>query len=122
MSADISGVSSTTDDKTGFMSLRASGPGPRKTAAIANAYAQAVIEWREAQVLGKIQMAEAVVRAEQETYTTPASKSTSEYLALTQQLQRLSLLAEAASADVQLVAPAAIPKEPRRATRRGSHT
>ncbi len=112
VTADISGVSSTTDDKTGFMSLQARGPDPRTTAAIANAYAQAVIEWRQAQVLDKIRIAEAAVLAEQETYATSESKNTSEYLALTQQLQRLKLLAKAASADVQLVAPAAIPKEP----------
>lgn len=112
ITAAISGVSSTDDDKTGFVTLSVTGPDADKAAAVANAYAQAIVEWRETQVLDRVRAAEAAVQAQLDTYISPASRGTSDYVALKQNLERLRLLEKAVTPDVQVVAPAIPPSDP----------
>jgi polysaccharide biosynthesis transport protein len=123
VSAITSGATST--NLTGsVIKLSATGANPNDAAAVANAYAQAMVDWRKAQQLDRLKVAEQAVQARLNTFTSATSKRTSDYTLLQQNLQNLRLLEPTVTADLQIIAPATAPAEsftpkPRRSAAEG---
>jgi len=96
----------------GVIDVTATSGSPRGSAAVATAYAEAIVEWRKAQQLDRVDAASEAVKASLAGYTTESSRKTAEYLALTQQLADLKLLETTATGDFKLVSPGAVPDTP----------
>ena len=96
----------------GVIDVTATSGSPRGSAAVATAYAEAIVEWRKAQQLDRVDSASEAVKASLASYTTEASHKTAEYLALTQQLADLKLLETTAAGDFKLISPGAVPDAP----------
>ena len=96
----------------GVVEIAAIGGTPRGAAAVATAYAQAVVDWRLAQQVARVTAAIDAVKANLAGYTTDASRRSTDYLTLKQSLQTLQLLAVTATGDFKLIAPAVPPKSP----------
>ena len=84
----------------------------RASAAIANAFAQALIGLRKETEIAQILQAEAAIRSQMKMFATPKLKQTSDYALLTQQLRSLQILAATTSGDFAIVAPAIPPSAP----------
>jgi len=96
----------------GVIDVSATSASARDAAAVANAYAQAVVTWRKAQQLDRVALAERAVRAKLSGFTSGVSRRTTDYIMLKQNLQNLKLLEMTVSGDFQLVTPAAAPVVP----------
>jgi len=97
--AELVGVSAETVDATA-------------AAHIANAYAKTIIQLRKATQVARYKAAEKVVEDQLKLFTTPASKLTTDYAVLAQQLRKLQIAAATATGDFEIVTPATTPTSP----------
>jgi Mrp family chromosome partitioning ATPase/capsular polysaccharide biosynthesis protein len=94
------------------VTIQAFSPSAAAAADAANAYAQAFIEWGRDSARQQVEDAIDVVTARMETFTTEASRQTSEYTALEQSLQQLQLLEASASGSFKVITKASVPSAP----------
>lgn len=85
---------------------------PTGAAAIANAYAAAVISLRKEEQQARYRAAQKVVENQLKLYSSPQSKLTGDYAVLTQQLGNLRIAEATATGDFAVVVPATPPKSP----------
>jgi len=115
---NVSGSTRTSSDTTtsssggGVVDIAATSGNPRESAEVATAYAQAVVEWRRAQQLDRVDLAIEAVKQALSTYDTDSARQSAEYLSLKQQLANLELLQTTSSADFKMVSPGVVPTEP----------
>ena len=83
-----------------------------ESAAVANAYARAVIGWSSDQQLARVQRAEAATVDSLKTFKTAASRRSADYIALAQRLANLRSLASAVIGQFQVLVPAIAPTAP----------
>jgi polysaccharide biosynthesis transport protein len=83
-----------------------------RAAAIANAYARAVIEWSRDLQFARVQQAEAVIDGKLSAFETVQSRHSAEYVDLFQRLQNLRILESAVQGEFQIIAPAVAPSTP----------
>ncbi len=99
-------------DTGGVIDVSAISGNPREAAAVATAYAQALVEWRKAQQLERVGAAVQAVEAKLAAFTTESSRQSADYLLLKQNLANLKLLETTASGDFKLISPAIPPVSP----------
>ena len=114
---NVSASTRTSSDATssgsgGVVDIVATSGNPRESAKVATVYAQAVVEWRKAQQVDRVEVAIEAVEQALTTYNTEASRQSAEYLSLKQQLANLELLKTTSSADFKMVSPGMVPTEP----------
>jgi Mrp family chromosome partitioning ATPase/capsular polysaccharide biosynthesis protein len=83
-----------------------------ESAAVANAYARAVIDWSRDQQLARVRQAEAATSDSLRRFQSADSKHSADYFVLAQRLQDLRVLASTATGEFQVVVPATVPAEP----------
>lgn len=80
-------------------------------AAVAQAYADEFVDWRQERMLNQIDAAEKAVKAEIREYP-EAARESSDYVILQQRLRDLQILAATATGNFRVLVPAAVPAEP----------
>ncbi|HEY5168851.1 MAG TPA: GNVR domain-containing protein [Thermoleophilia bacterium] len=78
----------------------------------ANSYAEAFIAWGRDSARTQVSDAVDVVKGRMDTFTTDASRQTSEYAALQQSLQQLQLLEASARGNFEIITQAGVPTAP----------
>ena len=96
----------------GVVEITVSSGDAEASAALANAYAQAIVDLRQAQQLQRIKTAEQAVQAGLDAYVTKDSRLSSDYAMLKERLQSLKLLETTAAGDFKLVSEAVPPSTP----------
>lgn len=96
----------------GVIDVSATSGNPREAAAVATAYAQAAVDWCKHQQVERVTAAAEAVKASLAGFTTEASRRTTDYIILQQNLQSLKLLEVTASGDFKLISPAIPPASP----------
>ncbi len=81
------------------------------SAAAANAYADAFIDWRSERVQAQIDSALEALRAQLSTFK-GAAKNTTDYLVLQQRVQDLEILKSTATGNFRVLSPAVVPDSP----------
>ncbi len=100
------------DTYSNLVTIQAVSPYPEVAADAANAYAEAFIDWGRDSARNKVRDALTIVSSQLESFTTEASRQTSEHAALRQSLQQLQLLEASASSSFQIITRASEPVEP----------
>jgi non-specific protein-tyrosine kinase len=108
VSTDLS-LGSSSVSYTNAASISAVSTDAPESAAVANAYSQAVIEWSRAQQRARIDQSVAALSENLKSYTTAESRRSSEYLLLAQSLQNLRVLGLAVTSEFQVLVPATAP-------------
>jgi non-specific protein-tyrosine kinase len=103
---------STASSLGGVVDVTATSGDPEEAAAVANAYANAIVSWRRSQQLARIKAAQRAVQANLDAYTTEASRLTTDYIMLQQKLSNLKLLETTAEGDFKVVSEAVPPSTP----------
>jgi Mrp family chromosome partitioning ATPase/capsular polysaccharide biosynthesis protein len=88
------------------------GPDPKVTALLANAYAKAFIDWRRERQVERIRAAAAVIQGRLRGYRSPALRNSSDYILLRQRLEDLEILQATVTGDFRIVAMAETPSSP----------
>ena len=83
-----------------------------ESADVANAYAQAVIEWSRDQQLAQLDQARRVTEGALKAFSSAASRRSPEYSLLLQRREDLRLLASAVNGEYQVIVPASAPSAP----------
>jgi len=104
--------SSTGATLSDVVSIIGESPRPAVAAAVANAYAQAIINTRANDQRSRLSAAQDAVRAQMKSFTTDEARLSSDYLLLTQRLRDLQVAEATASGDFVLIRPAATPSAP----------
>jgi Mrp family chromosome partitioning ATPase/capsular polysaccharide biosynthesis protein len=78
----------------------------------ANAYAAALVAWRQQRERDRLQQAATVVQDTLDTYDTEAARATSEYLMLQQQYRNLQILKQTATGNFSIIIEATTPDAP----------
>lgn len=112
VTAAVTGGSTASGTSGGVIDVTATSGNARESAAVATAYAQGIAEWRKAQQLDRVNTAIDAVKASLTGYSTDASRRTTEYLTLKQQLADLQLLGTTATGDFKLISPGETPTTP----------
>ena len=94
------------------VTIEAFSPDPAAAADAANVYAVAFIAWGRDSTRSQVQDAIAVVQSRMDSYTTSASRGTSEYAALKTSLEQLQLLEASASGSFKVITAAVPPSAP----------
>ena len=81
-------------------------------AAVANAYAKAVIELRKESEQESWQAAQEIIQRQLDLYQTSQSKLTADYAVLSQQLRNLQIAEASANGDFEIIVPATPPSSP----------
>ena len=116
-SAPSYSVSAEPDATTGqtvgsTVTISAISPDPAMAAAAANAYAQAFVSFRRSQQQDAVRQAEKVVQDSLYTFTTEASRLTSDYITMQQRLQDLRILEATVTGNFRVLVPATTPSVP----------
>jgi len=85
---------------------------PQKAAAIANAYAAVFIATQKSIAQRQLLQAESVIRGELKTYRSAVSKTSTDYVLLSQQLQNLQIAEATATGNYRIISPAVAPASP----------
>lgn len=83
-----------------------------ESAAVANAYALAVIEWSKHQQLARVKQVEEATSASLKTFQSPESRRSADYIVLAQHLQNLRILASTVAGQFQVLVAATAPTAP----------
>ena len=94
------------------VNITAQANSPEAAAAIANAYAKAIIVLRKESQQQSWLAAEEVIQRQLDLYKTPESKLTSDYAQLSQQLRNLQIAGALANGDFRIIIPASPPASP----------
>lgn len=97
---------------TNLAKLSVTSSDPQQAAALANAYASAIIEVRIERQKVLIERAERALERKLKSFKDPATQLTADYILLKQRLQDLQILAATLTGDFRVVAPAAVPSRP----------
>lgn len=81
------------------------------SAAVANAYARAVIEWSRDLQLARVSEAEAATSDSLKAFQSAEARRSADYAVLTQRLQSLRILASSVKGEFQVIVPATVPSE-----------
>ena len=92
--------------------IEAQASSPDAAAAIANAYAVAIIDLRKESQRETWRAAQEIIQGQLDLFTTPQSKLTGTYATLSQQLQNLQVAEAAANGDFRVILPATPPTSP----------
>lgn len=85
---------------------------PVAAAAIANAYAKAIIDLRKESEQQSWRTAQQIIQQQLDLYKTPQSKRTGDYAVLSQQLGNLQIAEASANGDFEVIVPATPPSSP----------
>lgn len=85
---------------------------PTAASAIANAYAEAIIDLRKESEQQSWRTAQQIIQRQLDLYTTPQSKLTGDYAVLSQQLRNLQIAEASANGDFEVIVPATPPSSP----------
>lgn len=99
-------------DYSSVVSVKGTSSSPTLAAAVANAYAQAFVDWRRTSAQTQLGQSVAAVQGQLRSYTTPTSRATASYLTLEQLLQNLQLQQSVASGDFMVLSSASVPSVP----------
>jgi succinoglycan biosynthesis transport protein ExoP len=102
----------TNSSYTNVATISVTSSDPQQAARIANAYATAFIAWRKQTQQQQVRQAERVIQSKMNTFLSPASRGSSDYLMLEQRLRDLQILEATVTGDFRLVTPAEPPTEP----------
>jgi capsular polysaccharide biosynthesis protein len=94
------------------LNISVTSPSAAESAAVANAYGRAFVEWRRDQQLAQIANAQKVIRERLKTFSSPQSRRSPDYFALKARLQDLAKAAQAVTGDYVTVVPASAPAGP----------
>ena len=108
VTADAAGATSA---MSSVVRITASSHDPELSAAVANAYAVAFVDYRRQMVKAQFQRGIDVVGAKMDAYP-PGAHDTTEYLVLQQRLQDLQLLRDTATGNFRVLVPAEVPGSP----------
>ena len=103
---------STTTAIADSVDVTAVGPDPVVAAAVANAYATAVIEIRKANQRQSLQAAQQIIQRQLDTFQSSQSKLSPDYASLSLQLRDLQMAEATATGDFVIVQPATPPSSP----------
>jgi len=92
--------------------VTAEGPEAATSAAVANAYAEAVITTRVEREQARLRAAQDAILTQMEAFTTGASKLSTDYLLLAQRLRDLQVAEATATGDFRIIHPATVPEAP----------
>lgn len=107
-------VTATPIIETSLLAITAASPDPVTAAAVANAYAEALIETRHAASLAKYVQAQKLIAARLKRYVTHAQRADPAYGALTYRMQDVVTLKALARGDFVIAAAATTPTSPAR--------
>lgn len=85
---------------------------PQWAAKLANAYANAFVQWRIETDRARLAKAEAVISQKLESFQTAGQKASTDYVLLTQRLRDLQILAATATGNFSVAVPASAPGAP----------
>jgi len=105
-------VSATVVPDTSMINIGATRADPEEAARVANAYAQAFIDWRRQVQVDQLSQAETIVTEKLKGFATPAQKQTPNYYILLQRLEDLRVLKAMQTGNYQLAQQATIPYSP----------
>jgi polysaccharide biosynthesis transport protein len=94
------------------VTISAISPDAAMAAAAANAYAAAFVSFRQSQQQDAVRQAVQVVQDSLDTYTTEASRLTSDYITIQQRLQDLRILEATVTGNFRVLVPATTPSVP----------
>lgn len=92
--------------------IAAQSSSPDAAAAIANAYAKAIIDLRKESQQESWRAAQEIIQGQLDLFTSPQAKLTGEYATLSQQLHNLQIAEAAANGDFRVIVPATPPSSP----------
>lgn len=102
----------TNAESSNLVEISVIAPSPGVAARAANAYAAAIIDVRREAQQRRYTTAQQVIARQLKLYTTPASKLSTEYIMLLQQLRNLEISEATATGDFEVVVPATRPDSP----------
>jgi len=110
--AATAAVPSGTSTVADVVDITAQASSPDAAAAIANAYAKAIIDLRKESEQESWRTAQQIIQRQLDIYTTPQSKLTGDYATMSQQLRNLQIAEAAANGDFEVIVPATPPSSP----------